>query len=725
MFANSASKDTVLCRIDTGKLWKHNERMANTAARGVHRCGSMSGKLCLGLALASFMPVFAAQMALLGMNYSETIPTGSLTSVYSVAAATDSLGAIYVLETGVTYTRQSQTTSYLLKLTPAGNQVVYQTVLTISAISMAVDPAGNVYLSGTPACTTTVCPYVVEKLGTDGKTVMYTATIAPDAALIGIAVDSDGRAYVVGTTVNGDLATTPGVLQPGVSPATNAGQEFVVRLKSTGVVDWATYYGGAAQAFPIAIAVDASGSAFVTGFSSTAAFPTTPGAYLASSGIPNFNGAPYLMRLSPDGSSLVYSTFANPGGYAQSALALDSADNATVALNTATGVSTVMRFNPEGTATIFSKVLSASVPDGVVVDGADNTYALMSAKPNFPAQNSVAPCGTGGATVLAILDPGGDLLQSTYIGGSQPWEAAVGVGANSSVYVISSPDASYAPTQQLAGVTNGLLFIENLSPSANAGVLQLACIGNAASYDSSGISGGEIVSLFGQGLGPATGTQPQVEQATGFPHQLAGVQVTFNGIPGPLLYVQDGQINAIAPWALPASGTVSICVVYNGVTTNCIARPAVSEHPGVFTVDGSYAVALNQDGSVNSAANPAQIGSTVSIFATGLGPISPAQPDGAIVGMPLPVNVLADDVYYLDDTMFIGVIAVGAQVSYAGPAPFEVAGFSQVNFVAGDNSGPYGPFPYILQAGGTPSEGAIIEPGSNGFLVHIAGVAEN
>src|ERR1022692_1862971 len=122
---------------------------------------------------------------------------------------------------------------------------------------------------------------------------------------------------------------------------------------------------------------------------------------------------------------------------------------------------------------------------------------------------------------------------------------AVGLGVDSTVYVVGSPTASSTPTQQLAGSQPGLglLFLTSFSQDAIAQVVQLACIGNAASYDSTGIAGGEMVSLFGQGLGPANGAQPQVDAHTGFPKQLDGGAVTFDGTPGPLLYAQDGQVN--------------------------------------------------------------------------------------------------------------------------------------------------------------------------------------
>jgi len=92
-------------------------------------------------------------------------------------------------------------------------------------------------------------------------------------------------------------------------------------------------------------------------------------------------------------------------------------------------------------------------------------------------------------------------------------------------------------------------------------MVSLACEGNSASYASAAVSPGEIVSLFGNGLGPAVGAQPQVYPQSGFPENLDGVQVTFNGIPAPLLYVQDAQINAIAPWSLQSGDTAQICVV--------------------------------------------------------------------------------------------------------------------------------------------------------------------
>jgi hypothetical protein len=112
----------------------------------------------------------------------------------------------------------------------------------------------------------------------------------------------------------------------------------------------------------------------------------------------------------------------------------------------------------------------------------------------------------------------------------------------------------------------------------------------------------------------------------------------------------------------------------------------------VFTVDGVHALAVNQDGTVNSADNPAPVGSIVSVWATGLGPIAPAQADGTLVGLPLPNNVLPVVVEALTPVFEpcnpgmgplpcpIAPSYTGFDVAYAGPAPNSVAGVSQINF---------------------------------------------
>jgi uncharacterized protein (TIGR03437 family) len=627
--------------------------------------------------LLSAASAMAAQNFRLGVDFSQPIGNGSLLAT-NVAVATDAQGGIYGLGSIGFPTSES----YLVKLNPAG-AVLYQSTLPFYATLMAVDAAGNVYLAAENADTSN---YFVEKLGTDGATVVYQTPISVQT-LGGIAVDSSGRVYITGVP-SLNMQATPGAYQ---STATNANayNGAVVRLKADGSLDYATYLGGGV---PVGIAVDNAGDALVTGNDYLGGYPTTPGAYLSSSPL----GGPYLTRLNSGGTALVYSTYTP--GTAACCVAVDSADNATIAVRGSTAADFVVaRFNAQGTGLIFSQDLpGSSLPAAVALDGAGDSYVMLSSglpngliespvAANFQAKNSITPCSAGMNSALAVLDPSGNLLQATYIPSPQAGFAgyvpAMAMGPNSSVEVL---DVTAARADG-----NSLALIQ-FSPNLNAQTVQLACVGNAANYDSTAISGGEMVSLFGQGLGPATGASPTVNMQTGFPAELAGVRVTFNGTPGPLLYVQDGQINAIAPWSITSGQTVEICVSYSEATTNCITRTAVDAHPGVFMLNGSTLV-VNQDGSINSTSHPAPIGSIVTVYATGLGPITPAQPDGAIVGLPLPANVLPVTLTWELQgfpILWLGPTSAPITVQYAGPAPFEVAGVSQINFVVNEYASP-------------------------------------
>jgi uncharacterized protein (TIGR03437 family) len=126
------------------------------------------------------------------------------------------------------------------------------------------------------------------------------------------------------------------------------------------------------------------------------------------------------------------------------------------------------------------------------------------------------------------------------------------------------------------------------------------------------------------------------------------MEATFDGNRAPLLRVQDAQINAVAPWSLTPGENTQVCVSYDNVQTNCLTWAVAETAAAVFTVDGVYAAASNQDGSINSASNPAPVGSIVTVWATGLGETTPAQADGTLVGFPLPNNDLIIGVYASD-----------------------------------------------------------------------------
>jgi uncharacterized protein (TIGR03437 family) len=233
---------------------------------------------------------------------------------------------------------------------------------------------------------------------------------------------------------------------------------------------------------------------------------------------------------------------------------------------------------------------------------------------------------------------------------------------------------STAMTNLAAGFRQ--LGIGRLGPAAGPPI-NLSCAGNAATLRLAALAPGEIVSLFGNGLGPASPVSAQLANNR-LPFNLAGTQVTFGGIPAPLLYSSDSQINAIVPWEIQGMSTADACVVYQSNSTNCMTMDVANAAPGIFQLPSGYAAVVNQDGAINGPLNPAPIGSIVSLYVTGLGPLSPAPVDGSVVGLPLPA--LANRVR-VDFQQYAQHAVASGQVLYAGPAPLEVAGLYQINLL--------------------------------------------
>jgi hypothetical protein len=180
-----------------------------------------------------------------------------------------------------------------------------------------------------------------------------------DGQANGIAVDSAGNAYITGWTDSTNFPVTPGAFQTtnnfGLDSTGNPRDcAFVAKLNATGsALVYSTYLGGTAGNGDAAlgIAVDAAGSAYVTGTTSDPDFPTTPGAFRTSPG-PGF-----VTKLNPSGSAPVYSTFLGAGG---AGIAVDSSGDAYVPGDGAS----VSELNASGSAQVFSMTLGTSGRSG-------------------------------------------------------------------------------------------------------------------------------------------------------------------------------------------------------------------------------------------------------------------------------------------------------------------------------------------------------------------------
>lgn len=252
----------------------------------------------------------------------------------------------------------------------------------------------------------------------------------------------------------------------------------------------------------------------------------------------------------------------------------------------------------------------------------------------------------------------------------------------------------YVPT-----LANSVMIYGLLTPFVAPPVPQpsISVVASSASYAADAISAGQLVAIFGSGLGPVAPAGMQLDTSGNVANNVGGTQVLFDGIPAPLVWVSATQVNAVVPFGLAARST-QVQVQYQGQMSDTVAVPVTPSSPGIFSIDGTgtgQGAILNQDGSVNSPSAPAPAGSVVTLFATGAGQFSPPGVDGAVVtpdNLPVPK---------LPVSVQIG--GIGATVIYAGGAPGVVEGVLQVN-VQVPTGVPSGAVPIVLVVGNAASQ---------------------
>lgn len=278
----------------------------------------------------------------------------------------------------------------------------------------------------------------------------------------GMALDAAGNIYVAGQTSTSDVPAATGYLTK-LSGTIDA---YVAKLDPSGTrLLWATYLGARRTQTQLnALAVDAAGSAYVSGQTNTASYPVTSGAYKTTFSL----GNSYITKLSPNGNALVYSTFAEWDTTV--ALQADSAGNLYIGGNCA-GIATtpgvfqpailpgggrtpfVAKLNPVGSAMVYATLLGGSNSDearGLAVDAAGNAYLAGKARSaNFPLltpyQSTLRGASDG---FVAKLNPTGTaLVYSTLLGGAaDDYANAVAVAPDGHAYVAGWTNSDNFPT---------------------------------------------------------------------------------------------------------------------------------------------------------------------------------------------------------------------------------------------------------------------------------------
>lgn len=346
---------------------------------------------------------------------------------------------------------------------------------------------------------------------------------------------SAGCAVVTGTVWPSTLPfpTTTGSYDPGPAPATIGWYGFISKLNPDGSgLVYSTYFGGeyegggSDQIF--AIAVDSTGAAYFGGTSgSYDDTPTTPGSFMP--GRPSEYPVPFVSKLSPDGSTLVYSTFLDGGtrGYEDgvSGIAVDSSFSAYVigatsatdfptttgAFQTVFGASVdlgtgfVTKFSPDGSSLVYSTFLGGNTGENVVTKaggagGAGGAIAVDSLgfayvtgntfSSNFPTTTGAysttcnTPCGE--AYVTKLNQTGTGLVYSTFLGGTQKNKESTGLSialdsSNSAFVGGETSFTDFPVTSPVVQSSPGVGFITKLTPDATGLVYSSYFNGNVES----------------------------------------------------------------------------------------------------------------------------------------------------------------------------------------------------------------------------------------------------
>ncbi len=333
-----------------------------------------------------------------------------------------------------------------------------------------------------------------------------------------------------------------------------------------------------------------------------------------------------------------------------------------------------------------------SFPYGLAVDGAGNLF-IADPGPNFFAGGDAGDYPTDHR--IRKVSPSG-IITTVAGDGRRDFSGDGGPASTATLNGPTSVAVDGAGNLYVADTDNHVVRI--LRPT-NRSVL-IGAVVDAASQRADPVSPGKIVVLYGAGLGPAELIQNQPRDGV-LGTELAGTTVSFNGIAVPILYTSATGVAGIVPYAITGT-TAQVTVTYQGQVSAAFAVPVAASAPSLFTFNQAgwgQAAAINAgDGTVNTAANPVQIGGYISLYATGEGQTTPAGVDGRLAGATPPQPVLA---------VRVTVGGIPATVQYRGGAPGYVAGLMQVNVQIPSGVQPGGYVPVVLQVGERTSSPAV------------------
>ena len=565
--------------------------------------------------------------------------------------AVDSLGNVYV--GGITSSTNFPTvhpiqasnnspalgTGFVAKLNVSGSALLYSTYLGGSGgdnggdavTGLAVDSSGEAVVTGKTFSTDfpTVNPLqasnnspangngFVAKLNEFGSALAYSTYLGGSGGdgVNGIALDTAGNAYLTGFTQSEDFPTV-NPLQTTLNGPSNA---FVAELNPAGsALVYSTYLGGSGSDQGNAIAVDTSGSAYVTGFTGSTNFPTVSPLQATNKGAAPLTQNAFVAKLNPAGKALVYSTYLG-GSVEESAsgIGVDFSGNAYVvgdtwsknfptvnpvqSTNNSTGAgggtavtAFVAQLNAAGSALVYSTYLGGSVQEntsGVAVSLAGNAYLTGNTwSPDFPTVNPLQPANNnaqqpGPTAFVAELSagPGSALSFSPSLlnfGG-------VLINAAAPEKTVTVTNLGNVPLTISAITASGEFAVDTATSSCLYSVSTLAPEGNCT-ID---------VTFTPTAPGLSTGALTVTDNASGSPQtlQLMGTESVSaaNISPPDLEFTYNYRVGPSAPSPVTLTNTASVALAVTNVTVpsgytqtnNCL--PSVAPN-GSCTINVSF-----------------------------------------------------------------------------------------------------------------------------------------
>jgi uncharacterized protein (TIGR03437 family) len=540
----------------------------------------------------------------------------------------------------------------------------------LGATAVAVDSAGNLYICDT-----------------GGNLIREVSN--------GVITTAAGTGMLGGTGDNGP-ATSAQLYYPYAVAVDSAGNLYIadngnqrIRRVSNGVI--ATV----AQLSASGVAVDSAGNLYIADYGnnrirklSAAGQITT----VAGNGTPGFSG---------DNGLATSAQLNSPGG-----IAVDSASNLYIADSTNNRIrkvagEVIATVAGNGTAGFNGErgpATSAQLnnPNGLAVDPAGNVYIADTDNWSIRVLTPTGPLCTYSVSPTTLQAPaaGGSLtvgIQTAAactwaVSGLPAWMTLSGApsgAAPASVALAVFPNnsgATLSATISIAGVSVAIT-----QPAASAPpIAPLKSVVNAASYIGGMVSPGEMVTIFGSAIGPATAAYATTDPATGkLATAIGGVQVLFNGIPAPMIYASATQVSAVVPYEMPLIANPfappSVWIAFAGQTSNAYQLTPVPAAAGLFAQNASGSgpgAILNQDNSLNGLLHAAAKASIIQIFMTGEGQTNPQGVTGKLTTVTLPPpQVTPAPVQPIQ----VWINGQPALYTYAGEAPGMVAGVMQLN----------------------------------------------